>query len=119
MSEKPRRAVVSEILDPSLLAPTIIPWSKLLRSLAMHILTFNQTVTGCLDACLPALYSKPRQCDSLSVGAIHSCEQGGVLNKLTTECRTRILAQTQHCASVLHTGNSYNLNASDNYSILS
>ena len=40
--------------------------SRLAHSLP--ILTFNQTVTECLDARLLVLYSKPRPRDSVSVG---------------------------------------------------
>jgi hypothetical protein len=57
-----------------------------LRSLVLPILAFNRTVTECLYACLPTLYSKPRPRDPLSVGANHFRERGGVPNKLATEC---------------------------------
>jgi hypothetical protein len=67
------------ILEPARLAPTIIP-----RSVALPILTFNRSVTECLAACLPALYSKPRPHDSLSVGAHYFGERSGVPNKLLT-----------------------------------
>lgn len=69
---------------------TIIASSKSLRSLVLPILTFSWTVTEYLDAYLPALCSKPRPRDWLSVGANHFCEWGGVLNKLTTECKLLI-----------------------------
>ena len=74
MREKPRR--LSEVLEP-------YP----LHRQSYHVwLTFNQTVTKCLNACLPALYSKSQPCDSLSVGANHFRERGGVPNKLSGEC---------------------------------
>ena len=85
MHEKPRMAVVSEIVDPRL-APMIIPRSRSLRMGKTSDLTFNQTVTECLDACLPVLYSKSLPRDSLSVGAIHFREQSDVPNKLSGEC---------------------------------
>ena len=81
---KPRKLAISEILEPACRAATIIPCSKCLRSLVLPILTFNRTVTECLDACLIALYSKPRPCDSLSVGENHF--QGDVPDKLATQC---------------------------------
>ena len=88
--EKPRRPAVSEILEPLCLAPTIIPRSKSLRSLVLPILMFNRTVTECLNACLLALYSKPWPRDSLSVGANHFHEWGGVPNTLATDCRSNL-----------------------------
>ena len=36
---------------------SIMPCSKSLRSLVLLILTFNRTVTECLDACLPTSYN--------------------------------------------------------------
>jgi hypothetical protein len=42
------------MLELACLAPTIKPRSK---SLVLPILMFNQTVTECLNACLPALYT--------------------------------------------------------------
>ena len=86
MREKPRRAVISEILDQVCLGPMIIPRSKLLRSHVLTILTFNRTATECLGASLSALYSKPQPRDSLSVGTIHFRERGRVPNKLAGEC---------------------------------
>lgn len=86
MHEKSRSEAVSEILDPACLAPPKMPRSKLFRSLVLSILTFSRTVTDCLDACLPALYYKPRPCDSLSVVEKHFCERGCVPNKLAGEC---------------------------------
>ena len=85
MREKPRWPAVSEIVELERLALLIIPRSKSLRSLMLPILTFNRTVTEGLDACLPALFSKPWPRDSLSVGVNRFLERGGVPNKLT-EC---------------------------------
>jgi hypothetical protein len=59
-------------------------------SLVLPILTFNQKVNECLDACLPALHRKPQPRDSLCVGAIHFHERGGVPNKLAGECKSPI-----------------------------
>jgi hypothetical protein len=63
-------------------------WSCYAQSCLGHlffpILTSNWTVTECLNVCLPALYSKPRPCDSLSVGVNYFLEWGGVPNKLST-----------------------------------
>jgi hypothetical protein len=83
--------LVSEVLEPARLAQKIIPRSKMLRLLVPPILTVNRMVTECLNACLPALYSKPRPHDSLCVGANHFSEQGGVPNKLATEFIYNIL----------------------------
>ena len=85
MCEKPRRPAVSEILEPAHLSPMIISRSKTLRSHVLPILAFNRPVTGNLDACLPDSYSKPWPHDSLSLGANHFREQGGVPEKLATE----------------------------------
>jgi hypothetical protein len=84
VQENPSRAAISEILNPVCLETAIVPRSKSFRSLVLPILTFNQTGTEILDVCLPALYSKPRPRDSLSVEVIHFCEQG-VPNKLSGE----------------------------------
>ena len=82
MREKPRKLAVSEVLEPASLAPTIIPRSKSLRSLVLPIVMFDRTVTECLNARLPALYSKPQPRDSLSVGGNHFRERGAVPKKL-------------------------------------
>jgi hypothetical protein len=63
---KLRRPDVFEGLEPTRL-----------RSLVLHILTFNRTVTEYIDAHLPVLYSKPRP-------RFH--ERGCVTNKLSAEC---------------------------------
>ena len=85
MRQKARRPDVSEILELAHLAPMFIPRSKLLRSLVLPILMFNPTVTECLNACLHALYSKSWPCDSLSVGAKHLCQRGGLPNNLSLD----------------------------------
>ena len=47
---------------------------------------FNRTVTECFGACLPALHSKSRPCDSVSVGAIYFRDHDGVADIMSGEC---------------------------------
>ncbi|GBO08428.1 hypothetical protein AVEN_270101-1 [Araneus ventricosus] len=50
LKEKLERVVVSEMLAPALLPPTILHRSKSLKSLVLHILTLTSVITTSPDA---------------------------------------------------------------------
>lgn len=84
--QNPERAVVSEMLAPALLSPTIIPHSKPLKYFILSIFTITSVITTsskaqssrCMQPCsLTSFY--------VTVGLVYF-QIRGVTNFLTTQC---------------------------------